>query len=307
MQKSQYLFINILATLIVIASFFTFVYNYKEIVRLNKSINNLDKIIKENSDNINHLFSINDYNENKILKFESRLEVLINANKDFSLVQINELISLANQMLLLYGDVNSTIRILIYTNKLLENNLHINYMPLKSAILDDIDNLQLIEKVNIYSITSKLNLLSNSINNLPLNIDLDKKNKYQFELKVDNIDNPNIIQKFWTNLKNDMRKLFIVSKINKQDEIELLPEKEIIIRQNVKLNILNLKITLLQRNDKLWHYYLSDIKSNIDNYFVKNDNVGSLINIINELNEINITLNYNLQKTNDALNLLNNK
>ena len=68
-----------------------------------------------------------------------------------------------------------------------------------------------------------------------------------------------------------------------------------------------MKIALLQRNDKLWHYYLSDVKSNIENYFVKNDNVDSLINIINELNDINITMNYNLQKTNDALSILNNK
>lgn len=307
MERSRYLFINILATLVVIASFFTFVYNYKEIIRLNKSIENLGKTIKSNSDNINHLFAISEYNENRVLKFESKLDVLINANKDFSLVQINELIGLANQILLLYGDVNSTIRILVYTNKLLENNTHINYMSLKSAILNDIDNLQLLEKVNVYSITSKINLLSNSINNLPLNIELDKRNKYLRELKIDNIENQSIIQKFWDNFKSDIRKLFIVSKINKQNEIELLPEKEIIIRQNVKLNILNLKIALLQRNDKLWHYYLSDVKSNIENYFVKNDNVDSLINIINELNDINITMNYNLQKTNDALSILNNK
>jgi uncharacterized protein HemX len=307
MKSNKYLFLWVLSILFFSASLLCFIYDYKEIIKLKKNINQANLIIKNNTDNIKYLSQINEYNEHKVNNIESQINKFTSSTRDFSLLQVNELVSLANQILSLYTDVTSTLRILEYINKLLENNNRTDYIRLKIAINSDISNLDTLQKINIYSITTKINLLSDLINNLPLNIELGRKNNVSNEIKqYNNNEDLSILQKFWQNMKHDISQIVIISKITKKDEIETLPEKEVIIRQNIKLDTLSLKIALLQRNDKLWHYYLNAIKIDIMNYVVKNDNVASILNLINELDAVNINFNYTLEKTNNALNLLNN-
>ena len=301
--KNSNLFLSIVLVLLSITCLVGLIYNHKEIISLQKSVNLANLSIKTNNDNINNLFNINDYNQNKINIIESQINQISSATKDFSLLQINELIGLANQFLLIYGDVTSTIKILNYINKLLENNNHVEYMPLKLAINNDIASLLTLEKFNLYNVSTKVNLLSNTINALPFNIELDKKN-HSTNISPP-INNLTILQKFWLNIKEDIKKIFIVSRLSYKNEIETLPEQEVIIRQNVLVNILSLKVALLQGDNQLWHYYLNDIKTNLITYFVKNENTNSLISLIAELDQININIHYDLKNTNDALFKLN--
>lgn len=230
-------------------------------------------------------------------------------NPNLSLLQINELISMANQSLIVYGDVKSSLKLLKYASDVLTNNNDAQYVGVKSALANDIAKLGQLQYADSIVLLSKINLLAKQITVLPL---INDKNVVSVESKtVDNMNvalNQNSIwNKFWYNLKKDFKSLVLISSTRNSQAIELLPQKEIILRQNIKLYLLNARMALLQHDEESWKFNLNNINASLENYFAHTALLESIINNINELLKVDIsTGDANIDSTLTALNKLNN-
>lgn len=219
--------------------------------------------------------------------------------------ELNELISLGNQSLIIYNDIPATIKLLKYAESLLANNNNAIYTQLKVSLTNDLDTLGHLTIVDPTITATKLNniiadvdslqlLVTNSDNGIVTPID-----DSQTELPKWKI--------FLENVKITLLGLVQVSKVSKNDALRLLPQQEVIIRQNVKLDILNARMALLLHDETNWLYSLNDAKSSISNYFIVDGQSTNLVNEINELSKQNIsTVGVNIDKTLTALNQLNN-
>jgi len=234
------------------------------------------------------------------------------SNHNLILVQLNQLIGMANQSLVVYNDVRSALKLLNYVAGLLQTSLNGEYAEIKAAVAADINRLGSVQDIDTNLLVAKLNTLGGQINSLPL-IDYDKttsanlQESYVRESAVTSAAaDSSLWYKFWANLKHALRSIVVVSNTNYAKQVQLLPNKEIIIQQNIKLYLLNAKIALLQHDQVSWKFNLQNVKADLTTYFSQTSITRALVINLDELINVNITLNaINIDATLKALNKLN--
>ncbi|MCE3268319.1 MAG: hypothetical protein K0R49_571 [Burkholderiales bacterium] len=156
--------------------------------------------------------------------------------------QLNALISLVTQSLVAYHDVNGAIKLLTYTQGVI------------------------------------------NANNSPIYTDL-KLNE----------------------IRTRLFGLVQISNANNNDALNLLPQNSVIIHQNVKLDILNARMALLQNDEANWQYSLNQAKQGLTAYFINSITMNNVIKEIDQLLQLNIAYNeIGIETTLKALNKLNN-
>ncbi|MFN8770558.1 MAG: uroporphyrinogen-III C-methyltransferase [Neisseriaceae bacterium] len=252
----------------------------------------------------------NEQIKSRIDGIESEISIIKSgSNQHLPLFHINELISMANQSLLVYGDVRSTLKLLQYANDILSNNNEAQYIEIKSAITNDIAKLGQLQYIDSVALSSKINTIIDQITSIP--IIGDDKSAIKVESTIyTSIDNGSNKASLWTkfieNIKSSLKSLVLVTSTNNRKAIELLPEKEIIVRQNIKLYLLNARIALLQHDQNSWKFNLTNVDENLKDYFIKTTLLSSIINNIDDLLKVDISMeNANIDDTLKALNKLN--
>jgi uroporphyrin-III C-methyltransferase len=217
--------------------------------------------------------------------------------------QINTLVSLANQNLVAYHDVNSAIKLLNYALDVTQASNEAIYTELKVALTTDIDRLKQLPVLDRVVIATKLNNIILSADQLELII-TDKPAANTD--KAENISNPKW-KVFLSNIRDKISGLVQVSSANKNDALNLLPQNTVIIHQNVKLDILNARMALLQNDEANWQYSLNAAKQSLSSYFINSANMKNTLNEIEQLRQLNISYSdVDIEKTLKALNKLNN-
>ncbi|MBY0379245.1 MAG: uroporphyrinogen-III C-methyltransferase [Burkholderiales bacterium] len=271
---------------------------------LNQNLNNLTVSIGVNhhkvTDTINRVTT-------QLDMLESQINNQNMNQKEYSLLQLNELISMANQSLVVYNDVKSALKLLNYAANIVNETTDAQYVSIKSAIVNDINDLGQLQYADAIVMTSKLNLMINQINTLPLLSEKDSLTMGNDVVNPQDITNSGSLWlRFWNSIKQDFKSLVTISSTNGNKAIQLLPEKEIIIRQNIKLYLLNLRIALLQHDDVAWKFNLNNINTDLALFFVKTHLLESVKNNVDDLIKVNISMNNaNIDNTLKALNKLN--
>lgn len=239
--------------------------------------------------------------QNTTVGIQNRLNQLSDNKTNVVVFQINELISLANQALVVYHDVNAAIRLLNYALDILNGNSLALFTELKVALTTDLEKLKQLPVIDSVIMTTKLDNII--IETTQLHI----ANQNVLPNPVQSSSNQNNWHKFITNVKSVLVQLVQVTKTNNNTKIILLPEEEVIVRQNVKLDLLNARMALLQRDNTNWQFSLKRAEQNIQIYFLS-DAVKKNIEIqLGELanTDIDAALS-NIDATLAALNKLNN-
>ncbi|MCE2706714.1 MAG: uroporphyrinogen-III C-methyltransferase [Proteobacteria bacterium] len=229
-------------------------------------------------------------------------------SSNFNLLQLNELISMANQSLLVYNDVKSAIKILNYAMGVLNTDNNASYVEIKVNLSNDIEKLNQIQYLDMVFLASKLNIIQSQIVTLALMPELDETQRGN-AIKLNTLVDPDASnwQKFMHNFKRTFASLVTISSSDQSQTLQLLPEKEIIVRQNIKLDLLNARIALLDRDYPLWKFNLANIRNNLESYFVKNALTASIINNVNILLQTDISNKAaNIDDTLKSLTKLNN-
>jgi uncharacterized protein HemX len=254
--------------------------------------------------------------DNNVSGLESQVHsITAVTNNNLVLLQLNQLIGMANQSLVVYSDSKSALKLLDYVAMMLEGKTQAQYVEVKAAVNSDITKLTALQYVDATVLVTKLNALNIQISDLPL-IDYDKANKTS-QLSVESgqgtvitatsAASTSLWSKFWHNLKKDLQSIVVISSTDSAKALQLLPDKEIIIRENIKLYLLNAKIAVLQHDQASWVFNLQSIKTDLTTYFSKSSINTALIGNLDELINVNITLSgANIDASIKALNKLNN-
>jgi uroporphyrin-3 C-methyltransferase len=239
---------------------------------------------------------------NQISQIQNKITAISSDKFSANNYQLNNLISLANQSLIVYHDVNSAIKLLGYAQNILQSDNNAQYTELKVAITTDLDNLKQLPVIDRVIIATKLNnIIDNTdhleliVNNVPIvnQASIDTK---QAKWKL-----------FLSNIKSKLFGLVQVSNANKNDVLNLLPQNQAIIHQNIKLDILNARMALLQNDEANWQYSLNAAKQSLAVYFIDNVKMQNTLNQLDELEKINISYeDTGIDGTLKALNKLNN-
>lgn len=226
------------------------------------------------------------------------------SNNKFNVIvyQINTLVNLANQSLIVYHDIAATIKLLDYTQNILSENNNAAFTDLKLALNAGLSQLQQLPVVDKPMISGRLNGILDSIEHL----ELIAVPQSSLPDPSENSSDLSKWQEFLLNVKLKLFGLVQVSHTNTSNALNLLPQHEVIVHQNIKLDMLNARMALLQNDEVSWQYNLNDASQILSNYFTNNTKVQQVISEIGQLKQLDIsTGTVNLDQTIKALNKLN--
>jgi uncharacterized protein HemX len=242
-------------------------------------------------------------NSQKLSRIDDQLDTLQNSfqkilPQQVEIYQVGELIALANQMLVVYGDTNDSLRLLNYAKQQLNGNSNPAFDNLKAALGYDITQLENVNTVNKVALSGEIDSLNALIANLHLNLDTATKNSVK-NIKVDD----SIVHKFLANIKNTLYSLITISKTTGGDI--LVPSKENIAKENMHFDLFSAKVALLGHDEKSWLYNLHDVDYYLNTYFKEYAKTDKIQAKIAELTQINVANdNINIDNTIKAINKL---
>ncbi|HLX53080.1 MAG TPA: uroporphyrinogen-III C-methyltransferase [Aquella sp.] len=216
--------------------------------------------------------------------------------------QINTLISLAIQSLVAYHDVNSAIKLLGYVQSVIDVNNSAIYTELKVAITTDLDRLKQMPVVDRVVIATKLNNIIVGTDKLELIVNNEPTSSVEISDTANSKWN-----RFLEDIKTRLTGLVQISSANSNSALNLLPQNRAIIHQNLKLDILNARMALLQNDEANWQYSLNAAKQSLTTYFTSSAGMNSVMDEIGKLQQLDISYgDVGIPETLKALNKLNN-
>lgn len=242
-------------------------------------------ILVENSKTINNL-------DKRVDALQSNLSLM--SSSKVEVYQVSELIALANQVLVVYGDVNGALRLLNFAQSQLSANNNSIFDNLKKSLGYDIATLSRANVIDKVALSGEIDSLSDGV--LALHLEsIDTSIKPQINL------NDTKLHKFLNNIKDTLYSVVSISRTH-QKEI-LLPTNEDIAKANIRFDLLSAKIALFNHNQKSWIYNLQNASSEMNTYFYEYAGFNVINAKLMELMQINVaTDGININETIDAVN-----
>lgn len=236
--------------------------------------------------------------EQEVVADKQQINTLLANNNAVGIYQINELVSIANQQLLLYANVRGALNVLTYTSELLTNNNQANLVGLKLALAKDINKLQNESSTDTTVIVASLDNLSHNLANIPLITELSNA-----EEPIVQQDANNKWQQVYTNIIDKLLSLVRITPVaSNTKELVLLPNAEALVRQNINLQLLNAKLALFAHNQKAYIDSINKLKHYLITYLQPGNMATVSENTLNDLaaHDIDVT-DLNINNTLDAL------
>ncbi|MBN3859303.1 hypothetical protein GKC56_01945 [Neisseriaceae bacterium PsAf] len=233
----------------------------------------------------------NSYNE----LFKSRYQWLLNETEYGLGIVILQLINT--------GNVEAAVRSLNYIQERLQSFDYAELLPLKKSIAQDIDNLKSAQVIDMSDTLVKLDVLTSKVDSLPLVIESVLKKTTSTEEIKRSVNEPSYV-KIWDDFIATIKSGVQVKHLNSSDPMLISPEQTFFIKENLKLELLNVRLALLQRQQDSYTQYLDAIRNTIKEYFdLESVEVQNFITSIDELASLNIVApNIDLMK--DSLSIV---
>ncbi len=290
----------------------------------------LNEKLIHNNDFINSIslkvYNNKSYLDNELINYNHQIESLNNKlnslnNININLLQLNELINMANQSLIIYHDSQSAIKLLKYAYSIIANNTDNKYTILKYNLLKDISLLNNQEQTNFLLISAKLNAIFDIINDLSLVSDtFQSPSNNSKPIDINYITNNHnswwqktidysqyLFLKIYHCAAYQIKQLFTVSYIENKNVALMMPKDEILIKQNLKINLLNMRLALLEHNVYLWQVSITNFKNGLNKYFTPNQSITNINTDLDLFLTTKINIEYNLNDTIAAMDKILNE
>ncbi len=286
--------LGVLALLLSLLTIGNIGYLYYNQLNFNKSLKAQIEMIKANNNSQNKANQIMQSElSNSISKIDSQVSGLSGKQNSVIIFQLNQLISLANQGLIVYGDIEGSIRILNYAKEMLDGNNDPIFTGVKFAIASDVTKLQLRPKVDSVIINSELDSLGAVLSNMKL----DK------ESELITITKDTKLKQFWSNIKDSLLGLIRIKRVGAIDNDRTLP----IAIDEIRMYTIGAKLAFLQHDEGSFEYNLNMARKTLGLSFTNYTGfkeVDAKLEALQKLNISNTTVN--IDATVKEFNKLNN-
>ena len=203
------------------------------------------------------------HNGAKLINLEGRVEVLQDDLSHMSqgkveIYQISELVALANQVLVVYGDVNGCLRLLNYAKYQLSTNNNPEFDNLKVALGYDLEHLDSVNVIDKVTLSGEIDGLNDAVTAMHLVRPMANADK---SIKMEDSK----WQRFLANTKDTLYSLVSISKTS--GAVILVPSAENVAKENIHFDLFSAKVALLGHDEKSWTYNLQNANYYLDTYF----------------------------------------
>ncbi len=179
---------------------------------------------------------------------------------DWLLADAEYLLSVANQRLLLMGDVNTTMEALEAADQRLRESGDAAAYKIREQLAKDISAMSKVNAVDVVGIYATLQNLESQIDSLPLLLPYAGK---------DETIKPVASEVKPTDLIGQLETMVTIRHVQQHVNEILTPEQAQFIREQLRVKLEIIKIALVQQNDVLYQASLADTQKWITSNFVK--------------------------------------
>jgi uroporphyrin-III C-methyltransferase len=197
---------------------------------------------------------------------------------DSLIADIEQSVSLANQQLLVSGQVASALMLLQEADRSAVKSKNTSLLVIHRLLLRDIEKLKASPAVDTLALATRIEAISQAITQLPLLTDLPAVAGSPTVLA--NQANSNR----WV---GEIQRLFRVHKVDDPTALMVSPEQAFFIRQNALLSLSSARLALLSRNEALFKTDINKVTAALKTYFdIRN---GKVVNQLANLEQLSAT------------------
>jgi uroporphyrin-3 C-methyltransferase len=182
---------------------------------------------------------------------------------DWLLSEVGHSLALASQELQLAGNVPTAISALQVVDDRLSTFDRPELISVKKAVAHDLETLRALPQLDTIGLTARIDSLVQNIDQLPLSVDIQRQSV--------NMAPPSRSTSFWEQLLKDVSsslgEMVRIRRIDKPEAILLSPDQAFMLRENLKLRLLDARIALLQRNAAPFNADVSAVQNDAQRYF----------------------------------------
>jgi len=212
---------------------------------------------------------------------EQLYQELARTRDDWTLAEIEQVLSTANQQLQLAGNVQGAIIALRSADARLALSDTPQFVRVRRAIAEDLERLKALPSVDLASIALRLDSVIGKVDKLPLLAD-EKPAAPASVATAESAAAPSAgtaapgnwlarIESLWLRWKsevwNDVKQVVQVRKVDAPDALLLSPDQAYYARENLKLRLLNARLALWMRNETAFRNDLALAQDVIAHYF----------------------------------------
>ncbi|MEY3200869.1 MAG: hypothetical protein RIR70_419 [Pseudomonadota bacterium] len=189
---------------------------------------------------------------------------LARTRDDRVLSEVEQAINIANQQLQLAGNVEAALLALQSADAQLGRTERAHFLPLRKALNRDIDRLKALPAVDMPGMALKLEGLLAGIDHLPLAFE-----KKPAAPKVEQPTQPaqGWFASIWADVWREIRGLVHIERLDRPDPGLLAPTQVVFLRENLKLRLLDARLALLQRDERVFREDIKQARGWIEKYF----------------------------------------
>ena len=191
--------------------------------------------------------------------------------EDWRLEEIAYLLVIGNQRLQIANDIDTALLIWPVVDQHLERQIDPRLLVVRQMVNEEVILLRQVQPVDITEMSIRLLGLANTVDSLPFKTVMavpepqDEETAPTAESHANEVDTGvnRVLSEIWVDLKSLVR----VQKIQDSVPPVFRPEQQYYLRENVKLTLMGVNISLIQGEDELYQANLEYVQQSLDNYF----------------------------------------
>ena len=226
--------------------------------------------------------------ESKVLESQSQqaaleqlYQELSRGEDEWTLIEVEQALSIAAQQLQLAGNVQNSIAALQVADARLARADRPQFTAVRRAIAQDLERLRGLPSIDVSGLVVKIDQLIALLDRLPLLASVQPAHE------ADGVATPDAPAAeppagedaswwkrafaWWGPLRDgfmdDMRDLIRIRRIDKPEALLVSPEQGSMVRENLKLRLLNARLALLSRQEQAWRADLDAVAQALPAYF----------------------------------------
>jgi uncharacterized protein HemX/uroporphyrinogen-III synthase len=200
------------------------------------------------------------------LALEALYQELSRNRDEWQLAEIEQVLAIANQQLQLAGNVRAALLALQLAEARLARADRPQFVPIRRALARDIERLKTLPALDLPGMSMRIDTLAAQVDSLPLAFD--ERGERPGPAK----DTPLAAERgFWARLSSEvwseLRQLVVVRQVNTPEPPLLPPSQAYFVRENLRLRLLNARLSLLTRDEAGYREDLRTAQGWIQRYF----------------------------------------
>jgi uroporphyrin-3 C-methyltransferase len=199
------------------------------------------------------------------LALEALYQDLSRNRDEWQLAEIEQVLAIAQQQLQLAGNVRAALLALEIAEARLGRSDRPQFAPIRRALARDIERLRSLPALDFAAVSSRIEGLVASVDSLPLAFE--DRGAGAAQAKESPAAERSLVSRLGAEVWQELRELVVVRRMDKPEPPLLPPTQAYFLRENLRLRLLNARLSLLARDEAAYRGDLRAAQDWIQRYF----------------------------------------